>query len=42
VAVAGGTLGAYTGALRLQQQYLKYLLAMVLLIAVYKLWFTTA
>ncbi len=42
IAFAGGLLGAWVGALRLNQQGLKYLLAFVLLLASYKLLFTTA
>ncbi len=36
-AFAGGVVGAYSGALRMRQQQLKYVLVVVLLIAVYKL-----
>ncbi|HSC53067.1 MAG TPA: sulfite exporter TauE/SafE family protein [Phnomibacter sp.] len=42
VAFAGGLLGAYLGALKFNQQVLKYALAFVLAMASYKLLFTTA
>jgi uncharacterized membrane protein YfcA len=42
VAFAGGICGAYYGALKLNQVFLKYLLAAVLMVASYKLLFTTA
>ena len=42
IAFAGGLLGAYFGALRFKQTILKNVLAMVLLLAVYKLLFTHA
>jgi len=42
VAFAGGICGAYFGSLKLNQTILKYLLAIVLIVAVYKLLFTTA
>lgn len=42
VAFSGGLLGAYVGAKKLNQETLKYLLALVLLMAAYKLLFTTA
>lgn len=42
IAFAGGLLGAYFGAMKLNQKFLKYTLATVLLIASCKLLFTTA
>lgn len=42
IAFAGGILGAYFGALKFNQQVLKYSLAFVLMMAAYKLLFTTA
>ncbi len=42
IAFAGGLLGAYLGALRGKENFIKYLLAIVLLIAAYKLLFTKA
>lgn len=42
IAFAGGLLGAYFGALRFKQTILKNVLAVVLLLAVYKLLFTQA
>jgi len=42
VAFAGGLAGAYLGSKKLHQNALKYLLASVLLVAAYKLLFTTA
>jgi len=42
VAFVGGLLGAYLGSKKLNQDVLKYLLATVLLVAAYKLLFTTA
>lgn len=42
VAFAGGICGAYFGSLKLNQNFLKYLLAIVLIIASYKLLFTPA
>ncbi len=42
IAFVGGILGAYLGALKFNQQVLKYSLAFVLILAVYKLLFTTA
>jgi uncharacterized protein len=42
IAFAGGLCGAYFGALRFRQTILKNVLATVLLLAVYKLLFTTA
>ena len=42
VAFAGGLCGAYFGSLKLNQTFLKYLLAFVLIIASYKLLFTSA
>ena len=41
-AFAGGICGAYFGSLKLNQNVLKYLLAVVLMVAAYKLLFTTA
>ena len=40
VAFIGGLCGAYFGSLKLNQNFLKYLLAIVLIIASYKLLFT--
>lgn len=42
IAFAGGVCGAYFGSLRFKQSILKYLLAMVLMVAAYKLLFTQA
>lgn len=42
IAFTGGVCGAYFGSLRFKQTILKYLLAMVLILAAYKLLFTTA
>ena len=42
IAFCGGLCGAYLGALKLNQQILKYVLAVVLLLASYKLLFTSA
>jgi uncharacterized protein len=42
VAFVGGICGAYYGSLRLSQNILKYLLAVVLMVAAYKLLFTSA
>lgn len=42
VAFAGGICGAYFGSLKLNQTILKYLLAIVLMVAAYKLLFTSA
>lgn len=40
VALAGGICGAYYGSIRFRQEILKYLLALVLIVAAYKLLFT--
>ncbi len=42
IAFAGGLLGAYFGSLKFKQTILKYVLALVLIMAAYKLLFTTA
>lgn len=42
IALVGGLAGAYLGAAKFKQGVLKYILAFVLLLAVYKLLFTTA
>lgn len=42
IAFAGGLLGAYFGALKFKQTVLQYVLASVLMLATYKLLFTTA
>lgn len=42
IAFTGGVCGAYFGSLRFKQEFLKYLLALVLLLASYKLIFTAA
>jgi hypothetical protein len=42
IAFAGGLCGAYFGALKFNQSVIKYMLAMVLIVAAYKLLFTTA
>ncbi len=42
IAFAGGVCGAYFGSLRFKQTLLKYMLAIVLAVAAYKLLFTTA
>ncbi len=42
IAFVGGLLGAYFGSLRFKQTILKYVLALVLMMAAYKLLFTTA
>jgi uncharacterized membrane protein YfcA len=42
IAFVGGLLGAYFGSLRFKQTILKYTLAVVLMMAAYKLLFTTA
>ncbi len=42
VAFAGGICGAYFGSMRFNQSILRYLLALVLMVAVYKLLFTHA
>lgn len=42
IAFAGGIFGAYFGALKFNQKVLKYILAVVLLVAAYKLLFTKA
>jgi len=42
VAFVGGLCGAYFGSLKLNQNFLKYILAIVLIIASYKLLFTSA
>lgn len=42
VAFIGGLCGAYFGSLKLKQNFLKYLLAVVLIVAAYKLLFTNA
>ena len=42
VAFGGGLLGAYLGSKKLNQDALKYVLATVLVVAAYKLLFTTA
>ena len=42
VAFIGGIFGAYFGSLKFKQDILKYLLAVVLIVAAYKLLFTTA
>jgi hypothetical protein len=42
IAFAGGLLGAWLGALKLKQQWLKYLLSVVLLVAAIKLLITGA
>lgn len=42
IAFAGGICGAYYGSLKFRQDILKYMLAFVLMIAAYKLLFTTA
>jgi uncharacterized membrane protein YfcA len=42
VAFVGGICGAYYGSLKLRQNVLKYLLAVVLIVAAYKLLFTSA
>jgi len=42
IAFVGGVLGAYYGSLKFQQNILKYMLAIVLMVAAYKLLFTGA
>lgn len=42
IAFTGGLFGAYFGSLRFKQSVLKYLLAVVLIVAAYKLLFTGA
>jgi uncharacterized membrane protein YfcA len=42
VAFTGGICGAYFGSLRFKSNILKYMLAIVLLVAAYKLLFTHA
>lgn len=42
IAFVGGICGAYFGSLRFRQDILKYMLAVVLMVAAYKLLFTTA
>jgi len=42
IAFAGGLLGAYIGARRFNQTAIKYMLSVVLMVAAYKLLFTTA
>ena len=42
IAFAGGLCGAYFGSLKFNQNILKYVLAIVLMLAAYKLFFTTA
>jgi len=42
IAFAGGIFGAYFGALKFNHKVLKYILAIVLLVAAYKLLFTKA
>jgi uncharacterized protein len=42
IAFVGGLCGAYFGSIKLNQNFLKYLLAIVLIIASYKLLFTSA
>ena len=42
IAFVGGICGAYFGALKFKQNILKYMLAVVLMLAAYKLLFTTA
>jgi uncharacterized membrane protein YfcA len=42
IAFAGGVCGAYFGSLKFNQTLLKYLLAVVLMLAAYKLLFTAA
>jgi uncharacterized membrane protein YfcA len=42
VALAGGLVGAYFGSMKFNQQVLRFLLALVLLFAAYKLIFTNA
>lgn len=42
VAFVGGIFGAYFGSIRFKQDILKYMLAIVLMVAAYKLLFTTA
>ncbi|MFC0775479.1 sulfite exporter TauE/SafE family protein [Terrimonas alba] len=42
IAFVGGICGAYFGSLRFRQDILKYMLAIVLMVAAYKLLFTTA
>lgn len=42
VAFVGGVCGAYYGSLKFQQNILKYMLAIVLMVAAYKLLFTQA
>ena len=42
IAFAGGLCGAYFGALKFNQSVIKYMLAMVLIVAAYKLLFTAA
>ena len=42
IAFTGGICGAYFGSLRFRQSILKYMLAVVLMIAAYKLLFTGA
>ena len=42
IAFVGGIFGAYFGSLKFKQTILKYLLAVVLMMAAYKLLFTTA
>ena len=40
IAFVGGICGAYFGSVKTQSEYLKYLLAIVLIVAAYKLLFT--
>jgi len=42
IAFTGGLCGAYFGSLKFNQNILKYVLAIVLMLAAYKLLFTTA
>jgi uncharacterized membrane protein YfcA len=42
IAFVGGLLGAYFGSIRFNQNVVRYLLASVLVVAAYKLIFTTA
>ncbi|UZJ64078.1 hypothetical protein OKW96_16960 [Sphingobacterium sp. KU25419] len=42
IAFSGGLLGAYMGSKKFNQEVLKYILATVLLMAAYKLLFTSA
>ncbi len=42
IAFVGGFCGAYFGSMRFNQSILKYMLALVLMVAAYKLLFTSA